>query len=116
MALKIAINGFGRIGRSLTRVICDRDDVEIVAINDLASLEMMANLLKNDSVHGKFKHNIEKIDNHLIIKNKKIRLFCEADPENLNFAQLGADVVIECRGLSLTQDSTRTPIEKGFKK
>ncbi|TDA62765.1 type I glyceraldehyde-3-phosphate dehydrogenase [Sulfuricurvum sp. IAE1] len=117
MALKIAINGFGRIGRSVTRVIAEREDVEVVAINDMASIEMMLYLLQNDSVHGPFAGEAAVIDaDHLLIGGKRVRVFGEKDPEKLDFAALGAEVVFECSGLFLTGASTRHHLDKGVKK
>jgi len=117
MALKIAINGFGRIGRSVTRVIAEREDVELVAINDMASIEMMLYLLQNDSVHGPFAGEAAVFDaDHLLIGGKRVRVFGEKDPEKLDFAALGAEVVFECSGLFLTGASTRHHLDKGVKK
>lgn len=114
MALKIAVNGFGRIGRSVTRVIASRNDVELVAINDLASLDMMLYLLQNDSVHGPFEASKE--GDCLVIGGKKITIFSEKNPQNLDFGALGVDIVFECSGLFLTGDSTRHHLSKGVKK
>lgn len=114
MALKIAVNGFGRIGRSVTRVIASRNDVELVAINDLASLDMMLYLLQNDSVHGPFEASKE--GDCLVIGGKKITIFSEKNPQNLDFGGLGVDIVFECSGLFLTGDSTRHHLSKGVKK
>lgn len=114
MALKIAVNGFGRIGRSVTRVIASRNDVELVAINDLAPIEMMLYLLQNDSVHGSFEASIE--GDYLIVGGKKVAVFSEKNPENLDFGSLGADIVLECSGLFLTRESTAHHLLKGIKK
>jgi len=117
MALKIAINGFGRIGRCVTRIASSRDDIEIVAINDLASIDMMAYLLKNDSVHGVFASDVAVIDDdYLSIDSHKIRIFSQTTPEDLNFFECEADVVIESTGLFLTHKSVESHIEKGVKK
>ncbi|HEX5624327.1 MAG TPA: glyceraldehyde 3-phosphate dehydrogenase NAD-binding domain-containing protein, partial [Sulfuricurvum sp.] len=117
MALKIAINGFGRIGRCVTRVIALRDDVQLVAINDMASIEMMCYLLQNDSVHGPCEKEISILDsNHLKIGNSTVTVFCEKDPTNLDFAACEADVVFECSGLFLTKASTEHHLAKGVKK
>ncbi len=105
MALKIAINGFGRIGRALMRIAATRNDIEVVAINDLADEAMMLHLLKYDSVHGSFDANFEGVT-----------LFQESDPKNLDFAAAGAEIVIECTGLFLTQELVKTHIEKGVKR
>lgn len=117
MALKIAINGFGRIGRCVTRLIASRNDVELVAINDMASIEMMLYLLQNDSVHGPFDEEVSIVDaNHLKIGSRTIEVFSQKDPQSLNFGACGAEVVFECSGLFLSVDSTRHHLEKGVKK
>ena len=116
MALKIAINGFGRIGRCVTRLIAGRDDVELVAINDMASIEMIGYLLENDSVHGQF-NGVSVMDaQYLKIGSDKVRILCEKNPENLDFGAYGADVVLECSGLFLTGETTRHHLSKGVKK
>ena len=117
MALKIAINGFGRIGRCVARIAATRDDVEIVAINDMASMDMMLYLLKNDSVHGTFKSEVEQIDDENIkIDGNEIRIFSDRDPKNLKFADCGADMVLECTGVFLTQESAQVHIDNGVEK
>jgi len=117
MALKIAINGFGRIGRCVARIAATRDDVEIVAINDMASMDMMLYLLKNDSVHGTFKSEVEQIgEENITIDGQKIRIFSDRDPKNLKFADCGADMVLECTGVFLTQESAQVHIDNGVEK
>lgn len=117
MALKIAINGFGRIGRCVARIAATRDDVEIVAINDMASMDMMLYLLKNDSVHGTFQSDIEQVsENHIAIDGNKIRIFSDRNPKNLSFADCGADMVLECTGVFLTQESAQVHIDNGVEK
>jgi glyceraldehyde 3-phosphate dehydrogenase len=117
MALKIAINGFGRIGRCVARIAANRDDIEIVAINDMASMDMMLYLLKNDSVHGTFSGEIVQLDEHNIsINGKKIRVFNDRDPKNLKFAECGADMVLECTGVFLSQKDAQIHIDNGIKK
>jgi len=117
MALKIAINGFGRIGRGVTRLIASRDDVELVAINDMASIEMMLYLLQNDSVHGPFETEVSIVDaTHLKIGSQTVAVFSHKNPNDLDFGACGADVVFECSGLFLTTQSTRHHLEKGVKK
>jgi len=117
MALKIAINGFGRIGRCVTRVALARDNVEIVAINDMMDIDMIIYLLKYDSIHGMLGKDIVKIDeNHIQIDRYKIKIFNEDTPQKLDFASCGADVVLECSGKFLTQEDTQTHIDKGVKK
>ena len=117
MALKIAINGFGRIGRCVARIAATRDDVEIVAINDMASIDMMLYLLKNDSVHGTFKSEVVQIDDeNITIDGKKIRVFSDRDPKNLKFAECGADMVLECTGVFLSKKDAQIHIDNGVKK
>ncbi|MDP2893261.1 MAG: type I glyceraldehyde-3-phosphate dehydrogenase [Sulfurimonas sp.] len=117
MALKIAINGFGRIGRCVARIAATRDDVEIVAINDMASIDMMLYLLKNDSVHGTFNHDIVQLDGeNITIDGKKIRVFSDRDPKNLKFVECGADIVLECTGVFLSQEDAQIHIDNGIKK
>lgn len=117
MALKIAINGFGRIGRCVARIAATRDDVEIVAINDMASIDMMLYLLKNDSVHGTFKSEVVQIDDeNITIDGKNIRVFSDRDPKNLKFAECGADMVLECTGVFLSQKDAQIHIDNGIKK
>lgn len=117
MALKIAINGFGRIGRCVARIAATREDVEIVAINDMASMDMMLYLLKNDSVHGTFKSEVEQINDETItIDGKTIRVFSDREPKNLKFADCGADMVLECTGVFLTQESAQVHIDNGVEK
>ena len=117
MALKIAINGFGRIGRCVTRIASKRDDIEIVAINDLADIDMMVYLLQNDSVHGTFDVRVEKIDeNHIEIDGQKIAILSQTNPKELHFENYATDLVLECTGLFLTSELVRHHIEKGIKK
>src|SRR3989339_1737492 len=117
MALKIAINGFGRIGRCVARIAATRDDVEIVGINDMASIDMMLYLLKNDSVHGTFNHDIVQLDGeNITIDGKKIRVFSDRDPKNLKFVECGADIVLECTGVFLSQEDAQIHIDNGIKK
>ncbi|WP_373069778.1 type I glyceraldehyde-3-phosphate dehydrogenase [Sulfurimonas sp.] len=117
MALKIAINGFGRIGRCVARIAASRADVEIVAINDMASIDMMLYLLKNDSVHGTFSSDIEQVnENTISIDGQNIRIFSDRDPKKLDFASCGADMVLECTGVFLTQESAQVHIDNGVEK
>jgi len=117
MGLKIAINGFGRIGRCVARIAATREDVELVAINDMASMDMMVYLHKNDSVHGTFKSEVEQIDENTIsIAGKKVKVFSDRDPKNLKFADCGADMVLECTGVFLTQASAQVHLDNGIEK
>ena len=106
MAIKVGINGFGRIGRMVFRAAIDNfaDDIEIVGINDLLDPEYLAYMLKYDSVHGRFKHEVKVEGNFLVVKGKKIRLTSEREPANLKWNEVGADVVIESTGLFLAAE------------
>lgn len=115
--VKIAINGFGRIGRCAARIILERDDCELVAINDTAKRDMTRYLLKYDSVHGEFKHDVKVIsDDFIEVDGKQIRVFSTRDLNELGFAELGADVVLECTGKFLTTESCQPYLQKGIKK
>jgi glyceraldehyde 3-phosphate dehydrogenase len=117
MALKIAINGFGRIGRCVARIAATRDDVEIVAINDMATMDMMLYLLKHDSVHGTFKSEVIQVDDkNITINGKNVRVFSDRDPKNLKFAECGADMVLECTGVFLSKGDAQVHIDNGIKK
>lgn len=117
MALKIAINGFGRIGRCVARIVAERDDIKLVAINDMASLDMMKYLLDNDSVHGTFDSTTEIIDDKTLrIGNENVRIFSDRNPENLDFAGCGAELVLECTGVFLTQESAQVHLDRGVEK
>lgn len=117
MALKIAINGFGRIGRCVARIAATRDDVEIVAINDMATMDMMLYLLKHDSVHGTFKSEVIQVDDkNITINGKNVRVFSDRDPKNLKFAECGADMVLECTGVFLSKEDAQVHIDNGIKK
>lgn len=117
MALKIAINGFGRIGRCVARIIDSRDDVELVCVNDTAERSMTKQLLKYDSVHGIFPGTVELLENdYMQIGKAKVKMFSTRDPKALNFADYGVDVVLECTGALLTQKDTQVFIDNGIKK
>jgi glyceraldehyde 3-phosphate dehydrogenase len=114
--MKIAINGFGRIGRLACRVIASRTDIEIVAINDLLDIDYIAYQLKYDSTHGIFKGSVEVKENELYINNQKIRVTAERDPAQLNWGALDVDIVLECTGLFLTQEDAQKHLTAGAKK
>lgn len=117
MALKVAINGFGRIGRCVARIIAKRDDVELVAINDTADRAMTKQLLKYDSVHGAFDGAVEILEgDKLQLGEDIIQMFSTRDPKELPFAKLGAEVVLECTGAFLTQEKAQVFIDSGIKK
>jgi glyceraldehyde 3-phosphate dehydrogenase len=116
MAIKIGINGFGRIGRLVFRVAAARDDVEVVGINDLIDLEYMAYMLRYDSTHGRFNGEVEVVSDGLIVNGKKIRVTAERDPANLKWDAVGAEFVVEATGLFLSDEKARKHIEAGAKK
>jgi len=116
VAVKIAINGFGRIGRLVGRIAMQRDDVEIVAINDLGSLTASAHLFKYDSLHGQYKGTVEEDGKNLIIDGHSIPYLSEKDPENLPWEQLGVQVVVEGTGKFRSQDKASKHIKAGAKK
>ena len=115
MALKVAINGLGRIGRCVARIVADRDDVELVAANASGSEEMIQYNLKYDSVHGK-RDDIKVENGYIYIGNDKAKLLAERDPAKLDFSSLGVDVVLECTGAFLTQESVQAYLDNGIKK
>ncbi|MDQ1308913.1 MAG: hypothetical protein QG601_181 [Pseudomonadota bacterium] len=117
MAIKVGINGFGRIGRMVFRAAArDFKDIEIVGINDLLEPEYLAYMLKYDSVHGRFKGDIS-VDGHtLVVNGRKIRLTAVKDPAELKWGEVGADVVVESTGLFLTKDTAEKHLAAGAKK
>ncbi len=116
MAQKIGINGFGRIGRMVFRAAATRDDIDVVAINDLLDVDYLAYMLKFDSVHGRFKGTVEVQDGALIVNGKTIRISAERDPANLKWDEVGAEVVVESTGFFLTDETARKHIVAGAKK
>ena len=114
--MKLAINGFGRIGRLACRVAAARKDITIVAINDLMDAEYMAYLLKYDSTHGRFDGSVTVENGQLIINGQAVRISAEREPANLKWDEVAADVVLECTGLFLTQESANAHILAGAKK
>ncbi|MEH6537794.1 MAG: type I glyceraldehyde-3-phosphate dehydrogenase [Psychroserpens sp.] len=114
--LKLGINGFGRIGRIVFRATVKRDDVDVVAINDLLDVEHLAYLLKYDSVHGNFDGTVEVKDGHLVVDGKTVRITAERDPKNLKWDEVGADVVAECTGIFTTLETADYHIQAGAKK
>lgn len=114
--LKLGINGFGRIGRIVFRATVKRDDVDVVAINDLLDVDHLAYLLKYDSVHGNFDGTVEVKDGHLVVDGKVVRVTAERDPKNLKWDEVGADVVAECTGIFTTLETADYHIQAGAKK
>jgi glyceraldehyde 3-phosphate dehydrogenase len=113
---KVAINGFGRIGRLTFRALLAKKDIEIVAINDLTDNHTLAHLLKYDSVHGKFDGTVDYDDNYLIINGKKINAYEERDPAKLPWKELGVDVVAECTGVFRKRELLEKHLQAGAKK
>ncbi len=115
MAVKVAINGLGRIGRCVARIIADRNDVELVAVNASGSEEMIQYNLKYDSVHGT-RNDVKVEGGYLFIGKDKAKILAEREPSKLDFASYGAEVVLECTGAFLTQESVQVYIDNGVKK
>lgn len=116
MPIRIAINGFGRIGRLALRVIAGRDDLQVVAINDLQTTDYLAYLLEYDSTHGRFNGQVQAQEDHLLINNENVAVFAERDPAALPWKDLDVDVVLEATGLFLTQQSAGKHLQAGAKK
>lgn len=113
---KIAINGFGRIGRIAFRIASQRDDIEIVAVNDLVDIDHLAYLLEFDSVHGRFPGTISVVNDNLVVNGKKIRVTAEKNPENLKWNEVDAEIVIDCTGVFKEKDKAEAHLKAGAKK
>jgi glyceraldehyde 3-phosphate dehydrogenase len=117
MTIKVGINGFGRIGRMVFRAVYNEfKDIEIVGINDLLDADYLAYMLKYDSVHGNFKGEVSSEPGAMIVNGKKIRLTAERDPADLKWGDVGAEIVIDCTGFFLTEESCQKHIAAGAKK
>ena len=118
MAVKVAINGFGRIGRLVLRAAFEakRKDIQFVAINDLGSVEINAHLLRHDTMHGKFPGKVKVTKTGINIGTGNIRIFAERDPANLPWGKLGIDVVLECTGIFTKREQVQAHIDAGAKK
>jgi glyceraldehyde 3-phosphate dehydrogenase len=116
MKTKLAINGFGRIGRNAFKVAFERDDIEIVAINDLTDTKTLAHLLKHDSNYGTYQYEVGFDDQNIIVKGKKIRVLAERDPATLPWKSMDIDVVIESTGFFVTAEAASAHITAGAKK
>ncbi len=114
--IKVAINGFGRIGRLAFRKIYEEDNIEVVAINDLTDSKTLSHLLKYDSAQGIFNKNISYDEENIIVDDKKIKIYKESDPVNLPWKELDVDIVLECTGIFRTRDKAYKHIEAGAKK
>ncbi|RSL30752.1 type I glyceraldehyde-3-phosphate dehydrogenase [Salibacterium salarium] len=116
MATKIGINGFGRIGRVVFRAALKNDDVEVVAINDLTDAEMLAHLLKYDSVHGSLDEEVTVNGDNLVIGGKEIRVTAQKNPAEINWSEAGVELVVESTGLFVNRDDAAKHLEAGAKK
>lgn len=118
MAVKVAINGFGRIGRNAFKVAVEKyaDKMEFVAINDLTDSKTLAHLLQFDSCFGKFEGTVDAKDDALVVNGKEIKILAEKDPANLPWKELGVDIVIECTGLFRSKETAGKHIQAGAKK
>jgi len=117
MAIRVGINGFGRIGRMVFRAAAkDFPEIEIVAINDLLDADYLAYMLKYDSVHGRFDGDIAVDGDHMVVNGKRIRLTAERDPSNLKWGDVDVDIVVECTGFFLTEETCQKHIDAGAKK
>ena len=114
--IKIGINGFGRIGRMVLRASLDRDDVDVVAINDLLNIDHLAYLLKYDSVHGKCRADVSVHNNNLIINDNEVFVSAERDPKNISWDSKNVDVVAECTGIFTTIETAQYHIDGGAPK
>jgi glyceraldehyde 3-phosphate dehydrogenase len=114
--IKVGINGFGRIGSLVFGAMLERDNVEVVAINDLIDANYMAYMIKYDSVHGGFKGEVKVEGNNLVVNGKTIRVTSERDPNNLKWDEVGAEYIVESTGLFLSKDTAQAHINAGAKK
>lgn len=119
MTIKLAINGYGRIGRNILRAFYEGDhinDMEIVAINDLGDVDTNVHLTRYDTVHGKFDGEVKAEDKHMIVNGDKIKVFAEKDPSKLPWGELGVDIVFECTGFFDNREKASAHIKAGAKK
>jgi glyceraldehyde 3-phosphate dehydrogenase len=116
MAIRLGINGFGRIGRLVFRRACEQADIEVVGINDLIDVDYIAYMLRYDSTHGRFQGDVEVINGALVVNGRPIRISCERDPADLRWDEVGADTVLEATGFFLTDATARKHIAAGARK
>lgn len=116
MAIKVGINGFGRIGRLVYRAMINDPELDVVAVNDLGNIPTMAHLLKYDSVHGRAFDKVEVVEDGFVADGHKTKVLCERDPENLPWGELGVDIVIESTGIFKTGELAFKHIAAGAKK
>lgn len=114
--IKVAINGFGRIGRLTLKAVLERENVEVVAVNDLTDSATLAHLLKYDSVHGKFPADVKADGNDLVVNGQKIKVYKEKDPANLPWKDLNIDVAVEATGVFRTRDTVGKHLQAGARK
>ncbi|MDA3814862.1 MAG: type I glyceraldehyde-3-phosphate dehydrogenase [Patescibacteria group bacterium] len=114
--MKVAINGFGRIGRPVTKIALENPELEVVAVNDLVDIDNLAYLLKYDTAYGVYQHDVEVKDGNLIVAGKEIKVFSEKDPANLPWEELGVDIVFECTGFFKDEESAGAHLKAGAKK
>jgi glyceraldehyde 3-phosphate dehydrogenase len=116
MAIRLGINGFGRIGRLVFRRACEQADIEVVGINDLIDVDYIAYMLRYDSTHGRFQGDVEVINGALVVNGRTIRISSERDPADLRWDEVGADTVLEATGFFLTDATARKHIDAGARK
>ena len=116
MGVKVGINGFGRIGRLVTRVLMDADDMELVGVNDIAGIDTLAHLFKYDSTYGRYPHTVRADGDSLVIDGKAIRVCAERDPANLPWKDLGADIVLESTGLFTKKEDAEKHLSAGARR
>ncbi len=116
MTIKVGINGFGRIGRLVLRASVERDDIQVVAINDLLDVDYIAYMLKYDSTHGRFNGTVDVKDGNLVVNGNTVRVTAEKSPADLAWDQVDVDVVVEATGIFLTEDTAKLHLEAGAKK
>ncbi|MFH1768859.1 MAG: glyceraldehyde 3-phosphate dehydrogenase NAD-binding domain-containing protein, partial [Candidatus Omnitrophota bacterium] len=113
MAVKIAINGFGRIGRHVFKLAFDKKDIEVVAVNDLTDAKTLAHLLKYDSIYGRYSKSVKAESDGIIVDGKKIAVLSEKDPKNLPWKEMAVDVVIESTGVFRKKEQVMWHVEAG---
>ena len=116
MAIRVAINGFGRIGRLVSRILMDDENFDLVAVNDLTDAKQLSYLLKYDSTHRIYDKNIQDKDNNIVIDGKKVKVFSEMDPKNLPWKELDIDIVFECTGKFTSEEKAKAHLDAGAKK
>ncbi len=114
--IRVGINGFGRIGRVVYRIMSKNPNIEVVAVNDLLPVDTLAYFLKYDSVYGRFDRTVETEGGHLVVNGKKIRVTAEKDPANINWGELDVDIVVESTGFFLTREKAEAHLKAGAKK